>query len=163
MQVERNSLENLEEHRGLGVCFDPEEIKLIGWYRDEMSAHRARKIWQSTLHDHFLLESDHDYQLQVSRQSEHGLFQLCCHFVTACARYAFWRITNSQAPEVQYVLETAHIPSSENFTEEFLRAPDMCHIEHGPLVLNPKSGNIEVHNGWFDKMIKLLDNITKKA
>ena len=52
-------------------------------------------------------------------------FMLRAHFVSACARYAFWRLTNCQAPETQYIMETAHIPVCESRHDDILSVPDM--------------------------------------
>lgn len=107
------------------VSFDPAGIVLKGRYFDELSAYRARKIWAETLEANFLLDRDHDFSLAIIHDSIRDLFELHCNFHTACARYAFWRLTNNQAPEAQYQIETAHIPVSERLQDAFMRAPDL--------------------------------------
>lgn len=111
------------------VRFDPENVTLKGNYRDELSAYRAKQIWNEALESHFLLDFGQDFALTVTSHSEEGRFELSCDFKSACARYAFWRLTNHQAPEVQYVIETAHIPNCELRHEEFLTAPDLRSTE----------------------------------
>jgi hypothetical protein len=107
------------------VSFDPVGIVLKGRYLDELSAYRARKVWSETLEMTFLLDTDHDFTMEVVPSMIPDSFELHCNFHTACARYAFWRLTNNQAPEAQYQIETAHIPVSERLHEAFVRAPDM--------------------------------------
>jgi len=117
-----------------GVAFDPESVTLRGLYKDEISAHRAKRLWIETLESNFLLELDYDFELSVISVLDHDLFYLSCSFSTACARYAFWRITNNQAPEAQYIIETAHIPMCESRHEDILRAPDMRCIYESPFI-----------------------------
>lgn len=120
-----------------GVCFDPLEITLEGSYVDELSAYRARKVWNSVLEDNFLLECEHDYIMKVSPGNDAGLFHLKCDFRTACGRYAFWRLTHNQAPEAQYLIETAHIPNAESRHQDFLQAPDLRSVHLTPSILDP--------------------------
>lgn len=124
------------QHNDNGVCFDPENTVLKGYYCDEISAYRARKLWVEALEYNFLLEYGQDFHISIEGDAEIELFVLNCEFLTACARYAFWRITNHQAPEVQYVIETAHIPLCESRHEDILRAPDLRPIKEEPAVIN---------------------------
>ena len=114
-----------EQQRIDGVSFDPEHITLEGSYNDQISAYRARRVWIDTLTESFLLEIDHDFKLKVVNQQESERYFLRCEFLTACARYAFWRLTNNQAPEAQYIIETAHIPNAETRQAELWGAPDL--------------------------------------
>lgn len=107
------------------VRFDPDRITLHGRYADQLSAYRAKKIWSETLETCFLLEPDHDFNLDVKSSLTDGEFMLNCSFASACGRYAFWRLTNEQAPEAQYILETAHIPNSESQLDNLIGAPDL--------------------------------------
>lgn len=93
-----------------GVVFDSEKMAVQGVYRDQLAAYRARKLWSSVLQKNFLLEVDHDFSLEVNSNLDTQVFVLRCDFLTACGRYAFWRLTHSQAPEVQYIMEIAHVP-----------------------------------------------------
>ena len=96
---------------GLGIWYDPERIVLEGAYSDQITAYRARRRWISTLETNFLLEERHDFRVKVVNDEERNSFRVRCDFLTACGRYAFWRLTHNQAPEVQYLIETAHLPS----------------------------------------------------
>lgn len=113
-----------------GVCFDPEHITLEGLYADQVSAYRARRVWEETLSQSFLLEPKHDFVLRVKAVGAEPRFALRCEFLTACARYAFWRLTNNQAPEAQYIIETAHIPQAESRQDDFWSAPDLKQKQH---------------------------------
>jgi hypothetical protein len=90
-----------------GLIYDAEGVTLIGKYTDELSAHRARREWQSILSSHFLLESDRDYELKTFCELEDNQFLLSCTFMSACGRYAFWRLVNRQAPEAEGKLNGA--------------------------------------------------------
>ncbi len=122
----RQEIELLQEISLPGdVCFDPESLSLHGFYKDQLSAYRARNIWIETLQDCFLLDRDHDFKIEIQSEIPKTLFTVRCDFLSACARYAFWRLTNHQAPEVQYIIETAHIPDTEANQSNFVMAPDM--------------------------------------
>lgn len=108
-----------------GVSFDSDNITLHGAYEDELSAYRARRVWQEVLEETFLLEGEHDFVSLVSPSEESHAYILTCRFTSACARYAFWRITNNQAPEAQYIIETAHIPQCDSRAQELILAPDL--------------------------------------
>jgi hypothetical protein len=144
-----------------GVCFDPDSVTLQGSYSDEISAYRAKKLWAETLEMNFLLDEKHDFALSVSSNLDANQFLLNCKFLTACGRYAFWRITNNQAPEAQYVIETAHIPMCESRHNEILRAPDMRPLHDEPLVLGSALSDILLPHknnlsGWLKDLIKRL-------
>ncbi len=94
-----------------GVVFEPNHALLVGVYKDELSAYRARKEWLATLHEGFLLEAGEDLTLTIAPTPGGEWFILSCTFVSATARYAFWRITRGQAPEEQYRIESAHVAS----------------------------------------------------
>lgn len=94
----------------LGVWFDAERLSLEGVYLDEVTAYRARRRWIAAFEAHFLLELKFDFRLEVVCDPHRDHFALRCTFLSACGRYAFWRLTHNQAPEVQAILETAHLP-----------------------------------------------------
>ncbi len=96
---------------GLGLWYDSERLMLEGVYLDEITAYRARKGWIEAFEINFLLEERVDFRVRVARQEGGTRFCVMCEFLTACGRYAFWRLTHHQAPEVQFVLETAHLPA----------------------------------------------------
>ena len=129
MQQERIGAQQIELTREISfpgsVFFDSDAIVLQGSYADQLSAYRARKTWVETLESCFLLDQGHDFVISVHSSLEDSRFNLICEFKSACARYAFWRLTNHQAPEAEYLIETAHIPTSESRHEDFLFAPDM--------------------------------------
>jgi hypothetical protein len=95
---------------GLGLWYDAEKLILEGIYLDEVSAYRARRSWIKTFEMNFLLEEIHDFKVKVVFESDEGRYHVQCTFTSACGRYAFWRLTHHQAPEVQFTLETAHLP-----------------------------------------------------
>jgi hypothetical protein len=109
-EVELSSV-GLDTPFGLGVWYDPERVTLEGAYSDQVTAYRARRRWIRTLEMNFLLEGKHDFVVKVVLDEREGNFRVRCDFLTACGRYAFWRLTHNQAPEVQYLIETAHLPS----------------------------------------------------
>lgn len=123
-----------------GVFFDPEEATLEGTYLDELSAFRAKRVWTETLETNFLLQPTLDFSFKVESDVESRKFVLRCDFSTACGRYAFWRLTRNQAPEAQYLIETAHIPQCESRHEDMLVAPDLKPVRYSPLVLGERDG-----------------------
>jgi hypothetical protein len=94
----------------LGVWFDAERLSLEGVYLDEVTAYRARRRWIAAFEAHFLLELKFDFRMEVVCDPQRDHFALRCTFLSACGRYAFWRLTHNQAPEAQAALETAHLP-----------------------------------------------------
>jgi len=107
---------------GLGLWYDAERLILEGIYLDEVSAYRARRSWIKTFEMNFLLEDIHDFKVKVIFDSDEARYHVQCSFTSACGRYAFWRLTHHQAPEVQFNLETAHLPhvTSVRFVEPTL-------------------------------------------
>lgn len=95
---------------GVGLWYDSDRLILEGIYLDEVTAYRARKRWIEALETNFLLEERHDFTIKVRLSSGSGHYSVRCGFASACGRYAFWRLTHHQAPEVQFLLETAHLP-----------------------------------------------------
>lgn len=96
--------------RMLGLWYDPDRLIIEGVYCDEVTAYRARRRWIEALKMHFLLEEGLDFAMRVKLLRGERHFKVQCSFVSACGRYAFWRLTHHQALEVQCVLETAHLP-----------------------------------------------------
>lgn len=115
-----------------GVKFDLDAVSLFGIYRDELSLFRAKRNWCEILESNFLLEPGYDYNLNKVSAEDRSNFVLHCSFLTACGRYAFWRLTNDQAPEAQYLIETAHIPNSDSASEMFITAPDLSPLRSEP-------------------------------
>jgi hypothetical protein len=111
----------------LGLWYDPERLVIEGVYQDELSAYRARRRWIEAMEKNFLLDDSVDFSLKVRRARGGRHYRVRCDFTTACGRYAFWRLTHHQAPEVQFLLETAHLPHSipEKFLPEIEPDHDM--------------------------------------
>lgn len=107
-----------------GVCFDPDTDTIHGNYADEISAYRAKKAWLEAFRFNFSLKGEQDLVLAIET-TEMNSFVLSCRFFSSTAKYAFWKITNNQSPEVQYIIETAHIPICNSRYEEILSAPDL--------------------------------------
>lgn len=139
-----------------GVCFDPDTYTIHGNYNDEVSAHRAKKCWLEAFNQHFNIEKDSDLHIFVE-PSNCGSFLLNCRFASASAKYAFWKCTNNQAPEVQYVLETAHIPICDSRYDELLTAPDLRSIFELPMVTNPPASHRP-----GSKLQKILDKVLER-
>lgn len=102
--------EGITEGRMLGLWYDPDRLIIEGIYCDEVTAYRARRRWIEAFKVHFLLEDGEDFSLKVKLLRGNRNFKVQCSFLTACGRYAFWRLTHHQALEVQCILETAHLP-----------------------------------------------------
>jgi len=152
---------NAELQRESEVCFDPDKTILEGLYTDELSAHRARKNWLTALETHFLLDLDHDFSMKIEFDEADKVYRLKCTFSSACARYAFWRLTNSQAPEAQYIIETAHIPSADSQTSRFLTAPDLKSVKEDSFLLGSYGKIPGVNINWVKKVKALIDSIGK--
>jgi hypothetical protein len=94
----------------LGLWYDSDRLVIEGVYCDEVTAYRARKRWIEAFRIHFLLDEGLDFSLKVRLLRSGKYFKVRCSFLTACGRYAFWRLTHHQALDVQCILETAHLP-----------------------------------------------------
>ncbi len=105
--------------------FDCDNVLLDGAYGDELSLYRARRVWADVLEANFLLEKGYDFDLKVESKADDKRFVLTCKFTSSCGRYAFWRLINNQAPEAQYLIESAHIPPTESQSEKTRCVPDM--------------------------------------
>ena len=92
-----------------GLTYNADQVAIEGVYSDELSQHRAKRAWCTILETDFLLIPGTDFQFQIQNSVEKKEFQIACSFKSACGRYAFWRLINEQAPEVQFLLETAHM------------------------------------------------------
>ena len=154
-QVSSNYVVDLthEVYGTRGLHFDSERVSLKGVYIDQISAYRAKRGWLEALERCFLLEKGQDFQLNVCSNYEKGEFSIECLFDSACGRYAFWRLTHDQAPEAQYLIETAHIPESDLAAQQFL-APDM----QG---LSPSVEGRPRKNTLSGKMLRVLRDLVK--
>jgi hypothetical protein len=120
-----------------GVCFDPNTLTLHGLYSDELSAHRARRGWLEILETSFFLEDGDDFRVKIQGDLGRGRYVLSCEFLSASARYAFWRLTHQQAPEAQYLIETAHVPTSTSCWD-LASAPDLSPLVEDPSALGDR-------------------------
>jgi len=150
------TIENLAENLAIGVTvsYDPEKYLLTGRYADELSAHRAKKVWIETLEQGFLLEANSDIKLNVIRDNP-GEYSLVCRFTSACGRYAFWRLTNRMVPEAEYLIETAHIPPAPSRAGELAAAADMT-IERQNKAINTHFNAAGLDESVFKSFRKAL-------
>jgi hypothetical protein len=91
-----------------GLTYNPDQISIEGAYPDELSVQRVKKTWCTILETDFLLIPKTDFEFNKEQNTDAENFTIKCRFTSACGRYAFWRLLNEQAPEVQFLLETAH-------------------------------------------------------
>ncbi len=125
VQIQTKQLPHIKEIPYFeGVCFDPDTDTIHGNYVDELSAYRAKKAWLEALKFNFSLKADSDLIVAIET-TEMNSFVLSCRFYSSTAKYAFWKITNNQSPEAQYIIETAHIPICDSRYDEILTAPDL--------------------------------------
>ena len=89
------------------LIYDAEQAKLLARYGNQMAAYRARKEWSVILDAFFLLEAERDFSLELRENAASREYMLECNFVSACGRYAFWRLINQQAPEAEKKLRAA--------------------------------------------------------
>ena len=109
MALDTKNLDLAYEGFKEGLIYDADSVILAGKYSDELSAHRARREWRNILNTYFLLDTERDYELWIQTDATQGYFVVHCCFVSACGRYAFWRLVNQQAPEAEAKLgESLH-------------------------------------------------------
>ena len=166
MQHDTHQKSELQLAQGLDltqqVFFDPETVTLLGAYTDQLGAYRARKVWSKTFEQTFLLNIEGDFKFSIVRPaSESEQYVLKCEFLSACARYAFWRLTNNQSPEAQYIIETAHIPESRSNHNAIIAAPDMRPIHAEPLVLGHNLFKV-TQESMIDRLVQRLVALIKK-
>jgi len=143
----KQCFEDLKAPSGLGLWYDAERLLLEGVYLDEITAYRARRRWIKTLEANFLLECDHDFSMKVFAEDKGERYVVRCSLLTACGRYAFWRLTHHQAPEVQFLLETAHLPcmSVRPTSAEAFLSDDMADLRS--LVFQPPTSSTQADDG----------------
>ena len=139
---------------GLGLWYDAEKLILEGIYLDEVSAYRARRSWIKTFEMNFLLEEIHDFKVKVVFESDEHRYHVQCTFTSACGRYAFWRLTHHQAPEVQFTLETAHLPhvTSMRFVEPTIEADMDSVAPHSYVAVEEEAQ----HASFYEESVKLM-------
>lgn len=132
------------------ISYAQETFEIVGEYKDEVSLYRAKKFWKMAFADIFLLENNHDFKFKIKKDRTSSKFTLTCEFITACGRYAFWRINNNQNPEVKCVIETSHLPNIFQDYEEMINKP------------NPLLGLNEEIFSNIEKKANNVSNILKK-
>jgi hypothetical protein len=151
----------------LGLWYDPERLVVEGVYQDEVTAYRARRRWIEALGKNFLLEEGLDFSLKVRRSRGGRSFRVRCDFLTACGRYAFWRLTHHQAPEVQFLLETAHLPHTvpsfsqveDDFELESFSSPPQVCDDRGEL---HQDHNDESLRAVIQRVVSRLQGLVKR-
>ena len=101
MSVETEAISNGFADCRPGLIYDADSVTLVGKFGDELSAYRAKRKWLEILSAYFLLEPERDYDVWVTANIDTSSYLLGCTFVSACGRYAFWRLINHQAPEAE--------------------------------------------------------------
>jgi len=150
---------NLAQTRS-GLVFDADATALVGSFADELGCYRARRSWVEVLNNYFLLERDRDYKLEVISDGElTGEYVLSCNFISACGRYAFWRLINNQAIDAERDLcsggdvrkQRARSLSwdDEDELDEPLSFPSLLHQE---LYRNSHAKS----RSWYDKFIEKI-------
>ncbi len=134
---------------GEGVAFDMSRMTLEGLYSNELDAHRAKRVWKKSLASLFILDHENDFDLSVRCEPASDSYLLTCEFKTACGRYAFWRLTNNQAPEAQAIIESAHRPDYKVCAETFLNEITV----HRPAVLGSRD-NLGLRKSWLLALIQ---------
>ena len=107
----------------------------------------------------FLLEDIHDFRVKVAFDNEDSRYRVQCNFTSACGRYAFWRLTHHQAPEVQFALETAHLPhvASMRFVDSIID-----HEEEALSQVLCATPEEKQDQEVFGEMLQLLKRKTRK-
>lgn|GEM_PF-4180061 len=142
--------------QAIDLTYDSENTTLEGWYADELSAHRAKKIWREILSSYFLLENTVDFVVSTQGYPSEGIYGILCEFKSACGRYAFWRITNNQAPEAQYLIESAHLGDIGDYSS----APDLRKLD--PLSFDVTSKQLSFQQSWKDDIIRIIKGLVQK-
>ncbi len=147
------------DSEGVGLWYDSDRLTLSGVYLDEITAYRARKRWIEALEINFLLEERHDFSIKVRLAHGGRLYKVRCDFQTACGRYAFWRLTHHQAPEVQFLLETAHLPYVGIDDFERVSCSDAeDFVPLGPPEVSKASGN---RSGTWEQAVRMMRSLAK--
>ncbi len=143
---------------GEGVAFDMSRMTLDGLYQNELDAYRAKRVWRQALSSLFILDPESDFELSVRSDNQSDTFLLTCEFKTACGRYAFWRLTNNQAPEAQSIIEAAHRPDYKISADPLLNEI----VVHRPAVLGETQkygGGIHLLSSIFTAFRRLVRGI----
>jgi|GEM_PF-4676486 len=114
----------IKENR-TGIFFNSDSLTIQGYYKDEISAFRAKEQWEKSLLENFDLEKDLDFKIHTNSSKLLNLFIIVASFKSSQGKYSYWKITKYQSPEIQYIFETAHIPLCESRHKDILIAPDL--------------------------------------
>ena len=96
-----------------GLTFYTETVQIVAVANDQLSAYRTRNTWTKTLHRHFLLQAEQDFDISIS-PDENESYIISCNFSSACGRYAFWRLINQQSPEAERNLLTPNLQNNDS-------------------------------------------------
>lgn len=143
----------------VGLWYDSDRLTLSGVYLDEITAYRARKRWIEALEINFLLEERHDFSIKVRPSHGGTLYRVRCDFQTACGRYAFWRLTHHQAPEVQFLLETAHLPTLG--MDDFEKSSGYEVEDFMPLETPVIEDRCRRRSGPWDQAVRMMRSLAK--
>jgi hypothetical protein len=143
----------------VGLWYDSNRLTLSGVYLDEITAYRARRRWIEALEINFLLEERHDFSIKVRPSHGGNLYRVRCDFQTACGRYAFWRLTHHQAPEVQFLLETAHLATLG--MDDFESADDSEPEDFMPLEPPLIEDRCRSRSGTWDQAVRMMRSLAK--
>jgi hypothetical protein len=148
----------------LGLWYDPERLLIEGVYRDELTAYRVRKRWISAFREHFLLDDGLDLSFKVRKVGSSGFCKLNCYFISACGRYAFWRLTHHQALEVQWLLERAHLSSARDSATRDLYDSDDAHLGEStvPRYLTTEDLGADEPRGAVSRIVRALQSIANR-
>ena len=139
-----------------GLIYDADGVTLLGKFSDELSAHRAKKQWAEVLGSYFLLETERDYDMWVTSNIADNYFVVSCCFVSACGRYAFWRLINHQAPEAEERLSG----SSDASAKRFLKSKRLAEQEDQSTwvfnALDEQIDDTEYTSGLLERIMKLF-------
>lgn len=154
-----NIIQNNQDVTSFGyVSYSSEKYIIMGEYSNELLLFRAKKFWALVLQDTFLLENITDFKFQVKKNSKLNIYNLICTFKSACGRYAFWRISNDQNPEVKYIIETAHLTSTaDNYDSLLNKVPNFTLSSDSSIMedIEDKANNIS------DILKKIVKKICK--
>ena len=110
--------ENRRTERENPLEYNSHELSITGHFLDQLSAYRKRREWIAVLSNHFLLETERDFEISIASEIQSGTHRLCCSFTSACGRYAFWRLKNRQAPEIEREFGKRICEGNSDFPED---------------------------------------------
>lgn len=154
MSIYQNTSSNENTAKaGQRLTYDAEGVSLIGKYADEISAHRAKRVWKNVLGNSFLLDEGRDYELWITGSISEQNFVVSCSFLSACGRYAFWRLINEQAPDAEMKLR-GESPQDKKMPAFYTESNE----EKAPWILrlSDELENVETNKGLLQKILRLF-------